>query len=334
LDARIPAIGEADLHQTGCHQQLDFRSHAMDALSSVRLVSLAAIWGASFLFLRIAVPQLGVATVVGTRVVLAALLLWAVSLWQGKSLRVASNWKQYLIIGVFNSALPFLLFGYAAKTLSASMLSILNATAPVWATLVTALWTRTRLTRDSMLGVLLGLAGVAILVGFDFDALPDGATLSVLAGIAAALSYGVATTYARSVKSVDAFSYAHGSMWAASLLVAPTLFVSPPLQPLTGEVVAALAMLGILCTGLAYLLYFRLIADVGAGRALTVTFLIPVFGVLWGRLFLHELIAWQTLLGSAVVIVGTVLATRFPSSKRLEAGRCHEPGSAKPRRRA
>ena len=110
-------------------------------------------------------------------------------------------------------------------------------------------------------------------------------------------------------------------MWAASLLIVPTVLVSPPLQPLTSEVVAALAMLGILCTGLAYLLYFRLIADVGAGRALTVTFLIPVFGVLWGRLFLHGFIAWHTLLGSAVVIMGTALVIRSPASQRPKGRR-------------
>jgi drug/metabolite transporter (DMT)-like permease len=312
-------MDEADMHHTGRLEQPDLRFHTMNALSVVRLVALAAIWGASFLCLRIAVPHLGAVTVVGSRVALAALLLWAVALWRGNPLRVASNWKHYVVIGLFNSALPFLLFGYAAKILPASTLSILNATAPVWGTVVTALWTGTRLTRNGMLGLLLGVTGVAILVGFDFNALPRGATLSVIAGLAGALSYAVATTYARSAKSIDPLANAHGSMWAASLLIVPALVVSPPLQPLTSEIVAAVAMLGIVCTGLAYLLYFRLITDVGPTRALTVTFLIPVFGVLWGRVFLDEKIAWFTLLGSVVTIVGTALATRSPDSQRSEA---------------
>lgn len=283
----------------------------MDSASLMRLLSLAAIWGGSFLFMRIGAPVLGVAWLVEWRVGLAALFLALVGWHLGKHLRAREHWRHYLILGFFNSALPFLLFSYAAQTLSASLLSILNATAPIWGAVIVALWTRRPLAGRTLLGLLLGIAGVALLVGFDAVALRPGASWAIAAALAAAFCYGIASTYARSARSVDAFSNAHGSMWAATLLLLPLL----PFFPMAGTpdvtVMASVAALGVVCSGIAYLLYFRLIHDLGAPSALTVTFLIPMFGVFWGHLFLDEVVGWYTLAGSLVVIAGTALVTGF-----------------------
>ncbi len=286
----------------------------MTPASLIRLLALSAIWGASFLFMRMGAPVLGPTLLIACRVLLAAVFLAIVGAVLRKPLDLRRNAWHYLVLGGFNSALPFLLFAFAARTLSASLMAILNATAPIWGAVIGAAWTRTPLPARSLLGLALGVGGVALLVGFDPSALRDGAPLAIAMGLAATFSYGIATNYAKSAKKVDPFANAHGSMWGAALLIAPAVpFAPAAAMPSLGIALAVLA-LGVVCSGIAYLLYFRLIADIGAASALTVTFLVPVFGVLWGHLVLGEPLGWNTLVGAAVVIVGTALVTGFSVS--------------------
>jgi len=298
----------------------------MNTANMLRLVALAAIWGGSFLFMRIAAPVLGPAVLIEYRLALAAVFLALVS-WvlhlrgRGAPLNVRRHWQHYLILGLFNSALPFLLFAFAARTLSASVLAVLNATAPMWGALVGAVWARQQVTRRSALGLLLGTAGVALLVGFDHVAERPGAGLAVAAALIAAFSYSVASQYTKSAAAskggVAPFANAHGSMWASALLVLPLVaFFPAPGEPTVG-IMAAVVTLGVVCSGIAYIVYFKLIEDVGATSALTVTFLSPVFGILWGALFLHEVIGWHTIAGSAIVLLGTALVTGFKPAWRL-----------------
>jgi len=283
----------------------------MNTSNFLRLLLLAAIWGGSFLFLRIGAPVLGPAVLIEYRVLFAALFLALVGLVLRKRLDIRANWKHYLMLGFFNSALPFLLFAWGARTLSASVLSVLNATAPMWGALLGAAWGRQAISARTGLGLLLGTAGVALLVGFDDVSTRPGAALAVAAALAAALCYGIASLYAKSAKSVEPFANAHGTMWAAALFVLPSLpFFPAPATPTPGVWAAVLA-LGVLCSGIAYLIYFKLIEDVGPTSALTVTFLNPVFGILWGALFLGETVGWHTLAGSGIVLVGTALVTGF-----------------------
>lgn len=283
----------------------------MNTANLLRLFSLAAIWGGSFLFMRIAAPVLGPAVLIEFRVLLAALFLALVGLVLNKRLHLRAHWKHYFILGFFNSALPFLLFAFAARTLSASVLSVLNATAPMWSALLGAAWTRRAIAPRTLLGLVLGTVGVALLVGFDHVASRDGAGIAIGAALLAALSYGVASLYARSAPSVDAFANAHGTMWTSALMVLPVLPFFPASGSPTIGIAAAVLALGVLCSGIAYLLYFRLIEEVGTTSALTVTFLNPLFGILWGTLFLGEIIGWYTVAGSAIVLVGTALVTGF-----------------------
>lgn len=279
--------------------------------SLIRLLLLAAIWGGSFLFTRIGVPDLGAVFLVEYRVGLAAAFLLAVAMFWRKPLNARQYWRHYLILGVFNAALPFMLFGFAALTLPASALSILNATTPIWGALIGAVWARQPLSGRTVLGLGLGVAGVGLIVGLDHWAAQPGAGTAIAAALLATLCYGIATTYARSATHVDSFSNAHGSMWAASLFIVPALpFASVTTTPDTGVMLAVVA-LGILCTGIAFLLYFRLVRDIGGTSTLTVTFLIPVFGILWGHLFLGEVVTPSMIAGSLTVILGTALATGF-----------------------
>ena len=286
----------------------------MSTANLLRLILLAAIWGGSFLFLRIAAPVLGPAMLIGGRLGFATLFLAIVALALRKPLLWRVHWKHYVILGLFNSALPFLLFAFAARTLSASVLSVLNATAPMWGALISAAWSRQAVPGRTVAGIALGTCGVALLVGFDHVSARPGAGLAIAAALFASFNYGLASTYAKSAQAVEPFANAHGSMWAATLMILPLLaFFPAPGQPTVG-IVAAVVALGVVCSGVAYLLYFRLIRDVGPTSALTVTFLNPLFGILWGALFLGEVIGWYTVAGSAIVIVGTALVTGFRPS--------------------
>lgn len=290
----------------------------MNTASLTRLLLLSAIWGASFLFMRIGAPVLGPSLLIFARVGLAALFLLMMAFYLRKPLNAPRHWKHYLILGLFNSALPFLLFAYAAQTVSASLLSILNATAPIWATAIGAIWLRSRPSPKALFGMLLGVIGVSLLVGVETVTLPERGTLAIVAGLGAAFSYGIATTYTKSAKSVEPFANAHGSMWAATLMLVPFALQSGPIPAMLPlHVILSVTALGIVCSGVAYLLYFRLIADIGAAPALTVTFLIPVFGILWGTVFLGEHVGWHTLVGSLIILAGTALVTGFSLSTVL-----------------
>ncbi|MES2321186.1 MAG: DMT family transporter [Pseudomonadota bacterium] len=283
----------------------------MNTANMLRLVVLAAIWGSSFLFMRISAPVLGPAVLIEYRVGFAAIFLLIVSLFLNKKLDLATHWKHYLILGFFNSAFPFLLFAYAASTLTASVLSVLNATAPMWGALIGAFYYRQPISGKKVLGLVLGTAGVALLVGFDDVTARPGAAMAIAAALVAAISYSIASAYTRTVTNVEPFANAHGSMWGATVLVVPALFFFPSPGEATAGIMAAALALGVMCTGVAYIIYFKLIEEVGTTSALTVTFLNPLFGILWGALFLHEVVGWYTIAGAAIVIAGTALVTGF-----------------------
>lgn len=279
--------------------------------SFFRLIMLAAIWGGSFLFMRIAANPLGPAVLIEARVGFAAVTLLIIAFYLKKQLNMVENAKHYFTLGLFNTALPFLLFAYAAQSLNASTLSIFNSTAPIWGAIIGALWTRTALTKPVLLGLGFGVIGVSVLVGWEAMSIGENAILPMMAAIGAAVSYGIATNYAKHAPSVEAFNNAHGSMWASVVLVLPLIFFLPAREAPTSEIAMAVILLGVVCTGLAYLLYFRLVSDLGPSSALSVTFLIPVFGILWGHLFLDEAIGFNTVIGSIFVITGTMLVTGF-----------------------
>lgn len=288
----------------------------MSVASLIRLLSLAAIWGGSFLFMRLSVGALGPVWLIAIRVLLAAVFLTGVGVATRKTLQIKGFYKYFLILGLFNSAVPFVLFAFAAESLTASLLSILNAMSPLFAVIIMAVWSRRMPDIKTVFGLLLGVAGVGVLVGLDATHLTLREAVALLAGLVAALCYAIASVYARHApRTPDPLSNAHGGMWASVVLIAPFVPVFAPstaqLMTLTPVAAAGVVALGVVCSGIAYMIYFRLINDIGAAPALTVTFLIPVFGTLWGWLFLHETVGLSTLIGGALVLWGTALVVGF-----------------------
>jgi len=276
-----------------------------------RLLCLAALWGGSFAFIRVAVPALGPIWLAESRVALAFAALFAVSLARRNVPSLAAHWRTYLAVGTINSALPFALFAFAELFISASNAAILNATSPFFGAIVAAAWLREPLGARRLTGMALGLAGVVLLVGWQADPLSAAALVAALACLAAALCYGLASVYAKvRMTGIPSFAIAVYSQLAAAIVLAPALPLVPLPGALTPLVAANVLALALASTAIAYLLYFRLIADVGPARALTVTFLIPLFGVLWGVLFLGEPVAINMLSGCALILAGTWLALR------------------------
>lgn len=291
----------------------------MSLASGVRLVLLGAIWGASFLFQKVAVATFGPAMLIEVRLVLAAGLLFGVATATGRRLDWRRNWRHHLVIGGVNSAVPFYLFAYAAQTLPASLLSLFNSLAPIFGAIVSAVWLKTSVTRPAMVGLACGVFGVAIL---SFDHLAHGSANAPLASVVLALAaaglaplcYGIAATYIKwSSAAIEPFENAYGAMCAATLLALPLAISESPNALPDATAIGAAAVLGLVCTGAAYLLQFKLFADLGPTRGLTVTFLIPVFGVIWGVTFLNEPIGWSLFGGGLLILTGIALVTGFLS---------------------
>ncbi len=278
------------------------------------LLLLAALWGASFLFMRLGAEDFGPVALTAVRVGGAALCLMPWLLLQGHAAALRRHWRAVALVGLVNSALPFLLFGVAALALNAGLSAILNATTSMWAALIAWVWLGDPLSRSRSVGLALGFAGVLGLA-WDKASLKPGehgvsATLAIAACLAAALCYGFAANYAqRRLQGVPPMVVAAGSQLAASLALAlPAWRLWPAAVP-SATAWASAAGLAVLCTALAYVLYFRLLANVGPARASTVTLLIPLFAVVWGAVFLGETLTWPLLLGSTVILLGTALTT-------------------------
>ncbi len=286
-----------------------------------RLLLLAGLWGGSFAFMRVAVPAFGPLWLAFSRVALAFVALLALALARRAVPPFFAHWRDYAVVGAANSALPFALFCFAEQYIGASTAAILNATSPFFAAAVAALWLKEALTLRKLGGMALGLAGVATVVGWQSRALAGTTLAATLACLGAALCYGVASVYVkRRMTGVPSFAVALYSQLAAAVLLGLALPFAPAPGALTPLAIGNALALALASTALAYLLYFRLIATIGPARALTVTFLIPLFGVLWGVVFLGESIGLQTLFGCALIIAGTWVALRGAPSSAVRAG--------------
>jgi drug/metabolite transporter (DMT)-like permease len=294
----------------------------MNPVNLAQLFVLAALWGGSFLFIRVGVADLGVAPLMALRVGIGALFLLAVLVLRGTARQALTTMRErawpLLVVGVLNSALPFCLFAYAELTLSAGVTSVINATTPLWGALVAFLWLKDRLTRMRVAGLATGFAGVLALVWdqmFAHDAAalrvsPTATALAAAAALAATLCYGLAASYTkRHLMGVDSLTVAAGTMSAAALVLLPFALIWWPAGAVSMQSWGAVAGLGVACTGVAYMLFFHLIAVAGPARAITVTFVIPIFGILWGALFLAERVSTGMMAACAIVLAGTALAT-------------------------
>jgi drug/metabolite transporter (DMT)-like permease len=286
----------------------------------VELLVLAALWGASFLFMRIAVPAFGPVALVFVRLSGAALLLVPLLAARGELAALGRHWRTIAIVGVVNSAIPFLCFAYAALSITAGLSAIFNSATPLFAAIVAWLWLGDRLTPLRIAGLAIGFAGVLWLGWDKAEFKPGGSGWAVGACLLATMSYGVAPNLTkRHLTGVPPLAVAAGSQVAAALLLAvPALLAWPAAAPSSHDWIAAV-LLAIFGTGVAYILYFRLIASAGPTNAVAVTYLIPLFAVLWGGVFLGERLTVPIVVGCAVIFVGTALATGVLAPRRTTA---------------
>ncbi len=282
------------------------------------LTALAALWGASYLFMRVCAGEFGAMTLAGARAAIAAALL--LPLLAGDRSALRRHWKPVLLVGLTNSALPFVLFALAALGINASLSAIFNAATPLYAAVIGRVWLGEPIGRTRAAGLVLGFCGVVWLVADNagFKAGPTG--WAVAACVAATMLYAFSAHFSkRYLAAVPPLAVAAGSQLAAALVLAPAAVALHPATAPSARAWGALLCLGALCTALAYVLFFRLIARVGAAKTMAVPFLVPAFGVLWGVLFLGETLTRSMAAGSVLIVLGTALATGLVNPARPPA---------------
>lgn len=278
------------------------------ALPPLDLVALGAIWGASYLFMRVAVPHIGPAALVEMRLLLGALILLP-ALWRSRALFPPGLWPRLALIGTVNSAAPFLLYAWAAHAAPAGIGAITSAMVVLFAALVGFAFFGEAIGLRRGLAIAMGLVGVAVLASGRVAGSPQ-LGLAVAAGVAASLMYGIGLHLVRRyLHGLPAAALACASLGSSALLVLPLALADWPRQAVPVTSWAAVAALGLVCTGLAYVLYYRLVARIGAGRTSTVTYLVPVFGVAWGWLLLGEALT-PTMALAALLILGSVAVSQ------------------------
>jgi drug/metabolite transporter (DMT)-like permease len=284
-------------------------------------VLLSAIWGSSFLFMRMGAVEFGALPTAGVRVAIAALFLLPLLLWRGQGPQLAQHWKKTFFVGLLNSGIPFACYAFALLAVSTGLSAILNATAPLFGALIAWVWLKDRPQGLRILGLIVGFVGVALLAWNKASFKPNASGLAtgwaVLACLLACLCYGISASYTkRYLGGLPSLVTATGSQLGATLgLALPTLWLWPQRMPGATAWLALLAV-GVLCTGVAYILYFRLIENIGPARSLTVTFVVPVFAVIYGAAFLNESVSMWMVFCGAIIVSGTALSANLLKLKR------------------
>jgi drug/metabolite transporter (DMT)-like permease len=285
------------------------------------LVYCGAAFGGAFLFMRLAAPEMPALVVAFGRVTIAALLLLPFA-GRARLAAMRARWRDYVVVGFFMAAAPFALFAYAERSLTAGLGSIINATTPLWTAIILAAWLHQAPTARRIAAIVVGFAGVGIIVGLEGLHLAPGALVAVVAATAGAASYGVALTYIRlRMEPQPPIQLALGQLIAASLMLAPLALLSAgDITPSTESVVAMLGI-ALFSTAIAWPILFGLNRDVGPMATSTVTFLNPVFGTLWGAIFLAETISPTFLVGALLVFasLALILGVRLPAVRRPAA---------------
>jgi drug/metabolite transporter (DMT)-like permease len=288
---------------------------------AIDLLLLAALFGASFLFMRIAAPAFGAYALAALRVGIAALILLPIALVRQGARELRSNWKALTVMGLFTAALPFACFSYAALTLPAGVSALLNSTTPLWAAIIAWTWLGDRLTGWRLLGLAIGFAGALVLFGTPVPDSADGHFyLAYLAALAAPLFYGVAASYGqRYLGHTSALVNSTGSLAAAALMLLVPAWLTWPRHPIPWQAWLAVTLLAAVSTAFAYILFFRLLSRVGPVGTVSVTYLVPLFGIAWGALLLQEAITPTMIVAGCIILLGTTFATGIVPRHRVDA---------------
>ena len=274
----------------------------------ILITILGAVWGSAFMFIKIATPELGPIALVNIRLAVAGLIFIPFLLQQRYLKHFRNNLKNILVLSVINTALPFSLFAYASLESSSNMLSILNGTTAIMAVVISTIWLKIKLNFFQIMGVFIGLFGIVVLAN------PDNVYISMKATI---FCLSAAFCYALSANYIQKFAYKTNTVvligWSlviASVLLLPITFFNLPSQFPSNNVIFSILWLGVISTGVAFLGYVRLIEKVGAVKTATVAYFIPVFGVIWGYIFLGEPITLQILIGMILILIGIVFTNK------------------------
>ncbi len=279
------------------------------AIDWLYILLLSAVWGSAFVFLKIASPVVGATGLVFMRVILASVLLGFLFIRKRHLKIIQKNIFPILVIGATNTALPFYLFAYAAKEINANTMAVMNGSTPLFALLFSVIWLKFKFQWLQFLGILIGLLGLAIVVGFEsmqFELLP------IFAAMMGAAMYGLSMSYIYRIKILDTKVMAAVTMIAATLIIFPFLMIDP-IQTVNwnGQVMGSIVFLGLICTGMAYIPYFLLISRVGPISTSIISLLVPLFGMIWAYLFLQEKITLMMLTGCLLIIGGVGLTSRI-----------------------
>jgi len=271
------------------------------------LLALSAIWGASFLFIKLGVDELEPSVVVLGRLVFGVAILVPLLAGRGGLAPLRGYLVPLLVLGALNNALPFWLLSFANTRLDSGLTAVIQAAAPIFTVLLAVRIDASQHVRGSRLvGTGLGFVGVALLVGVQ----RGGELTAAVAVIGTALCYAFSVLYAgRAVREVPRLQVSIGQLGTATVLAAPFGLAQLPGEVPAAKTMLAVVLLGVLGSGIAYLLYFALIASAGASRAILVTYLVPAFALVYGAVFLDEALTWVALTGLALVLGGTALAT-------------------------
>jgi drug/metabolite transporter (DMT)-like permease len=271
------------------------------------------MWGGSFLLIRLSVDSFGPVPLTTTRSLIAALALMPLVIARGKLGEFLQFWPHLLVLGLISVALPFSMISISTQYTTAGFASILNALTPIFSTLIAWLWLKDALTPAAMLGILLGFLGVMVMV-LDRETISASySLLPVLAGLGATFFYGLTGNYSlRYVKGISPLVVSTGCQVFASLLLLPVAIWQWPETPIPWAGWVHAAILGIVCTGIAFMIYFHLLKTVGVARAVVVTYLVPVFAMMWGVVFIDETITLKMFAGAGLILTGIGLTTYRP----------------------
>lgn len=300
----------------------------MNTRQLAALFMLAAVWGASFLFIRVAAPLLGPFPLMAARVMIAALALWAFALFRRTPVSLAPYWKRLLVLGLVNAAAPFALIAAAEIHLTASMAAVIIAAQPLFAVLINAIRFDEAISPKRIAGLVLGMTGVGVLLGWSPIVLDRSTVLSIGATLGGAVCYATGGIYARRrLSDAPVLTLALGQQLGATVWLVIPAAVTLPSVTVSIEAIASLLGLALLSTAFAYVVFFWLIGEIGPVKTFTVTYVIPIFGVLWGAMFLNEhpttgvLVGLGCILASLLLVNNVSLRKRFPAPALRTAGR-------------
>ena len=301
----------------------------MNARSFAQLLLLGALWGAAFMFMRVAVPEFGAISTAAARVGLACVMMFVVMALLRQSFDFRARWKTYLGIGAVNTAIPFIAYCFAALHIPTGYSAIGNSTTPVWSALIAWLWFKERLGPLKWAGIAFAFSGVLVLVGLQKVALTPMVILGMLAVVLAAAMYATASfLISRYLKGQSGLASATGMVWGATVWLAlPGMWFAPAVMP-SNQALGALFALSLFCTVVGYIVFFNLIKTIGPQRASSVAFLFPAFAAFWGWLVLNEPITANMLAGMLLVLVGTALVSLGTPSAASASASALRPVSA------